>query len=259
MVGSLNPDWRLMLDSMKAAWRGLGEATPGGWGIERDGLVASVAPAVPERSVMNSVIYDDARALAAMLDELAAVYDEAGVLAWTVWVPEHDRESPELLERAGHVLDATPVAMVCDPAQVELPGEGEPELLPEPTFAQVAAINDRAYGYAERPFTRALGDAPADGGGLHLYVAALEGEPAACLVAEDHPETDCGIYWVATVPEARGRGFGTALMRRALADAHQRGRRTSTLQATKAGRPVYERVGYRSIGTLEMWERRKSA
>jgi GNAT superfamily N-acetyltransferase len=249
--------WRLMLGSMKAAWRGLGPATPGGRTIKRDGLVASVVPAVPERSVMNSVIYDDPGALEASLDELAAGYEEAGVIAWTVWVPEHDRQSAELLAGAGHVLDATPAAMVCDPAQVEPPDESRLELMPEPNFAHVAAINDRAYGYREGPFTRAFGGAPPDQ--VHLYVAAVDGEPAACVVAEDHDETDCGIYWVATLAEARGRGLGTALMRKALADAHQRGCRTSTLQATKLGQPVYERLGYRSIGTLEMWERRKPA
>jgi GNAT superfamily N-acetyltransferase len=249
--------WRLMLGSMKAAWSGLGPASPGGRTIEREGLVASVVPAVPERSVMNSVVYDDARVLEASLDELAAVYDVAGVLAWTVWVPEHDRAAAELLAGAGHVLDATPAAMVCDPARVERPGPGELELLPEPNFAQIAAINDRAYGYAGEPFKRALGGASQDG--VHLYVAGLDGEPAACLVAEDHHETDCGIYWVATLPEARGRGLSTALMRKAVADGHDRGCLTSTLQATKLGLPVYERVGYRSIGTLGMWERRKPA
>ena len=255
MVTPVNRDWRLMLDSMRASWRGFALATPGGRALERDGLIASVVPAVPERSVMNSVIYDDAGALRSSLGELAETYDEAGVLAWTVWVPEHDRESAKLLDAGGHLLDATPAAMVCDPATVEPPPDGVLELVPEPTFAQVAAINDRAYGYRERPFMRALGGLPGDG--AHLYVAAVDGEPSSCVVAEDHDGGDCGIYWVATLPDARGGGLAALLMRRALADARERGRTSSTLQATKLGQPLYERIGYRSIGTLEMWERRR--
>jgi GNAT superfamily N-acetyltransferase len=255
MVTCLDQDWRLMLRSMKEAWSGLGPASPGGRTVERDGLIASVVPAVPERSVMNSVVYDDPRTLAESLDELAAGYDEAGVLAWTVWVPEHDRSTAELLGQGGHVLDATPAAMVCDPAQVERPAPGELDLMPNPTFAEIATLNDLAYGYPDEPFRRALGAISSDG--VHLYVARVDGEPAACVVAEDHHGADCGIYWVATAPEARGRGLSTALMREAVAEARERGCRTSTLQATKAGQPVYERVGYRSIGTLEMWERRK--
>ena len=62
---------------------------------------------------------------------------------------------------------------------------------------------------------------------------------------------------VATLPEARGRGLAGALMAHALVDAGERGLRTSTLVATKMGRPVYERLGYRGLGALEMWERRE--
>jgi ribosomal protein S18 acetylase RimI-like enzyme len=248
--------WRLITASMKQAWSGLGEASPGGWTIERDGLIASVVPAVPERSVMNSVIYDDPAALAASIEELAAAYDEAGVLAWTVWAPEYDRETAELLAGAGHVLDATPAAMVCNPAAVQRPEPGELQLLPDPAFADLAALNDRAYGYSDEPFRRALGEIPSDG--MHLYVACVDGVPAACVGAEDHHGGDCGIYWVATLPQARGRGLATALMREAVADGHDRGCRTSTLQATKLGQPIYERVGYRSLGSFGMWERRKT-
>jgi GNAT superfamily N-acetyltransferase len=255
MVTILSADWRLMISSMRASWRGLAHATPGGSALERDGLVASIVPAVPERSVMNSVIYDDPATLRSSLDELARAYEEAGVLAWTVWVPEHDRESAALAEAARHVLDATPAAMICDPATVEPPPADALGLVADPTFAQVAEINDRAYGYREQPFARALGHLPGDA--AHLYVADVEGTPAACVVAEDHDDGDCGIYWVATTREARGRGLATALMRLAVADAHERGCTTSTLQATKLGQPIYERIGYRSIGTFEMWERRK--
>ena len=67
------------------------------------------------------------------------------------------------------------------------------------------------------------------------------------------------IWSVATAPEARGRGLSTALMRQALSDAAARGCETSTLQATKLGRPVYERVGYQDFGALQMWECRESS
>jgi hypothetical protein len=48
-------------------------------------------------------------------------------------------------------------------------------------------------------------------------------------------------------------------MRRALADGRERGCEVTTLQATKLGRPVYERLGYRGFGTIEMWERRRAS
>jgi hypothetical protein len=46
-------------------------------------------------------------------------------------------------------------------------------------------------------------------------------------------------------------------MRQALHDAALRGCETTTLQATKLGRPVYEQLGYSDLGAIEMWERRK--
>jgi GNAT superfamily N-acetyltransferase len=89
-----------------------------------------------------------------------------------------------------------------------------------------------------------------------VYEARLEGRPASVLATTDH-EGDCGIWWVATLPEARGRGLSSRLLRVALDEARERSVRTSTLQATKLGRPVYERIGYRDIGELQMWELRK--
>ena len=69
-------------------------------------------------------------------------------------------------------------------------------------------------------------------------------------------DRDCGFWFAATVPEARGRGLVSGLLHRALRDARERGCRTSTTQATAMGRPVYERIGYRDLGPIHMYERR---
>ena len=94
--------------------------------------------------------------------------------------------------------------------------------------------------------------------GAHAYAAIVDGEPVACTVALDHAG-DCCITFVATLPQARGRGLATELMTRALVDARERGCTSTSLQATKAGEPIYARLGYRSLGPLQMWERRKPA
>jgi GNAT superfamily N-acetyltransferase len=92
----------------------------------------------------------------------------------------------------------------------------------------------------------------------HVYVARLDGRPAACVAALD-AGGDCGIWNVGTVADARERGLATALMRQALVDARDRGCATTSLQATAMGRPVYQRLGYRDLGAIEMWERRRAA
>src|SRR4051812_32347517 len=86
--GAMEP-WKRMLASMRLFFRDAGARSKGFFVVERDGVLAAVSPAVPQRSLPNSVVYESEDALAGMLDELAQVYEEAGVAAWTVWVPEH--------------------------------------------------------------------------------------------------------------------------------------------------------------------------
>jgi ribosomal protein S18 acetylase RimI-like enzyme len=58
------------------------------------------------------------------------------------------------------------------------------------------------------------------------------------------------VALVATVPRYQRRGFAEAVMRHALAlAAEAHGHTLSVLHATHAGRPVYERMGYRPIST----------
>jgi GNAT superfamily N-acetyltransferase len=226
----------------------------GGRVLEPVGVFAAVNPQVPERSVFNSVLYESHDALAAALDELAAAYDEAGVRAWTVWVPESDRDSARLLEDAGHALDASPAAMVLDLDEMPEPEPGDLDWDADASLEEVCTINDLAYGYEPGTFARGLGSPPEDL--MRFYRVRLDGEPA-CVVGTLDLDGDCGVYWVATLPEARGRGFTSRLMHVALEHGRERGCDISTLQATKLGRPVYEALGYREIGTLEMWERRR--
>ena len=81
-------------ESMVGTWRLITESSEGAQAFERDGLFAAVVPVSPDRSVMNSVIYSDREALLGSLGELARTYEEAGIRAWTVWVPEDDAEVP---------------------------------------------------------------------------------------------------------------------------------------------------------------------
>ncbi len=238
-------------------YRAMCDASPGARAIEFDGVLAAVIPLAPDRSVFNSVLYDDAERLAANLERLAAAYEDAGVRAWTVWVHESDEETARVLERAGHSVDAQPRAMAMELDGFERPDDCELDWSDRGGIGDVSRINDGSYPFPERPFTAADLAAPTlEDGGVRLYVANVDGEPAACLGTVDEG-SDCGIYMVATLPEARGRGVSGRLLAQALADSRERGCETTSLQATGMGVPVYERVGYRDLGALGMWERRR--
>ena len=243
----------LVRGGMPTLWGTLAESC-GGSTLRDGGIVAAIVPSSPDRSVFNSVFYQEGERLIAALDRIAAAYEEAGVRAWTVWVPEAEGETAAALEGAGHVLDAEPRAMAMVLSELNAP-EPDPaiEIRAELDMPEVARLNEIAYGWAPGEFG-AVADTPIPG--TYAYFASLDGETVGTAVVWDHGDNS-DLNWVATLPEVRGRGVSKQLTARALADARDRGRLTTTLVATKLGRPVYDRVGYQDFGAIQMWERRK--
>ena len=216
-------------------------------------MVAAVVPAAPERAVVNAVLYRSADGLEAAYDELGAAYEEIGA-KWTVWVAPGDDAAAALLESRGHYLDARPMAMARELDGVERP---PPDALAnwtaEGELTAVGRVNDRSYTFGTDSFSRSLQTLP--DGAAHVYVASDEaGEPIGCLTVVDH-HGNSEVQLVAVVPEARGQGITRRLLGHALADAAERGSETSTLIATPLGYPVYERLGYRPLERVAMWER----
>jgi GNAT superfamily N-acetyltransferase len=82
--------------------------------------------------------------------------------------------------------------------------------------------------------------------GCTVYVGTLNGEPVTSGFTVRTGRT-IGLYWIATIPEARGRRFGDAMTRRLVADAAAAGCDVAALQASDMGRPMYQRIGFRSV------------
>jgi predicted GNAT family N-acyltransferase len=240
----------LIRRTMEGAWRTFARFS-GARTIAPEGVFGELNPTLPERSVFNGVVYSDPGALEAGYEELARAYAEHGC-AWTVWVPEDDSSAAALLERAGHKLDAEPRAMGLGLSGLKEPALEGIQWTANGDHEAMCRLNDWAYGYEEGTWRRGMGRSVE---GLRIYMAYLDGEPVATVAALD-VDGDCSIWNVATAAAARGRGLCGALMRRAVWDGAQRGRATSTLQATKLGTQVYARVGYGDFGALQMWEYR---
>jgi GNAT superfamily N-acetyltransferase len=241
-----------MLNSMRTYFRLVGRSSEGAHVVELPGVMGSVVPKVPERSLPNSVVYESQEALVDALPELTRRYLDAGVEAWTVWTPEDDERAIAALRDAGHVLDADPAAMTLDLAELGEPPEIEHRTGDDLTPV-VAGINDKAYPVDGAPFTRLSEEQPP--GVTENYVTDVDGQAVACVEIL-RADGDASVWGVATLPEARGRGLCARLMHRALWDAREKGCDISTLQATKLGEPVYAKLGYRSHGAIQMWEKR---
>jgi ribosomal protein S18 acetylase RimI-like enzyme len=241
--------------SHRAAYRLFASGSAGGTTVELDGgVLAAITPALPERSLFNAVLYDDPAPLLAALDGLDRRYDQAGVNAWTVWTHPGDTATAEALRAAGHAHDGEPMLMAAGLAELDLQPRGEPPQMRSGDWAALARCNDAAYGIAPGTFAVALGGIgdPA----ARAYVALDDGEPVAACGTVLH-DGDANVLFVATVPAAQRRGLASELMRHALREARDAGASTTTLEASAAGEPVYARMGYRSLGRLGMWERRK--
>lgn len=84
-------------------------------------------------------------------------------------------------------------------------------------------------------------------------------DPGDTRAADLSTEGDCAITGLAALPETRGQRIGTRLLACALRDAQLKGAYTASLQATSKGVPVYATMGFRDLGRMGMWEKRKPA
>ena len=241
-----------LFPSLRAFVRAFALASPGGSAIESDGTCAGIVPVMPDRSVVNAVVYEDAAALERLIPELVSGYEAAGVRAWGAWLRPGDERAARALAAAGSSVDSEPMAMAMELGGVEAPGPGELDLVGDPSPAAVSEVLMPVYEWG------GFEEAMRWFGGYHPYLALADGRPAGTLGVYDH-EGDAYVTWVGTTEEARGRGLASTLLRRALADARERGCTTTTLVATRMGQPVYARLGYRELGRVQLWERRTPA
>jgi len=81
---------------------------------------------------------------------------------------------------------------------------------------------------------------------VHLFSGSVDGEVVSTSMLVQTGRV-AGIYFVATLPAQRGRGYGEALTWAAVDAGRGLGCEIATLQASKPGRPVYERMGFAHV------------
>lgn len=139
-------------------------------------------------------------------------------------------------------------------------------LPPDCTFERVSASSDRdawadvfARGY-ELPLR--VGQAFAGGidgddrpdAPVQYFWIRQKGVPV-CTSLLFLDDGVAGIYGVATVRQARGRGLGAHATAEPLRIASRLGYRVGVLQASEDGHPVYRRIGFREFGEIPLFVR----
>jgi len=84
------------------------------------------------------------------------------------------------------------------------------------------------------------------------YIGYLDGQPVASTAMVMDAGV-AGIYAVATIPEARKRGIGKYLTQMPLLEARDRGYRVGILQASSAGYPIYQRLGFKDVFKYQLY------
>jgi GNAT superfamily N-acetyltransferase len=79
-----------------------------------------------------------------------------------------------------------------------------------------------------------------------VYVGYTDREPVSAGLGFLEGDT-IGVFSVATIERARGRGYGAAMTMRIVGDGAAAGCGIATLQASDMGKPIYERLGFRTV------------
>lgn len=241
--------------NMVAFWLAYGRASGSSFHATPD--LTWVYTGIPA-SLFNGVLSVSlpAEAVDAVVEQLRVKIRERGApVQW--WIgprskPDHLEEI--LLGHAGLHRSGEAPGMA-----IPLAGLGDTPMLPQLTiekvvnremqslFARIVGVGTgfRASAVDELVRLEATLDERQYQGQLR-YIGFLDGRPVA-TAAMTLDAGVAGIYAVATLPEARGKGVGRAMTARPLLQARELGYRVGTLQASPMGYPLYRKMGFQEV------------
>jgi ribosomal protein S18 acetylase RimI-like enzyme len=189
---------------------------------------------------------------------LATLEEHGRSFLWWVTPASRSDELTKTLDGSG--LSALPPApaMAADLASLE----------PAPTDGlTVQAVSDAALVDAMRVVVSAFEMAPSLARGTAELMATCDPrvatvtvlgawEPSGCLVGSGtlvEVDGTAGLYNIATMASARGRGVGRAVTLALMHLARDRGHRHVVLEASEMGQSLYESLGFRTVCEVQQW------
>jgi hypothetical protein len=160
-------------------------------------------------------------------DDIRAAADAAGIPPLA--------ESPQMVCRERlpdrPLPERVEIRMVDDPAGAA-------------TFADIVSVAYVSLGAPEEANRSHFSGGPSlCGPHLRSAIAYLDGEPVSCAqILLSHGIA--GVYWVASLEAARGRGIADAVTRHVTNLGFDLGATDVQLQASPMGEPIYRRMGY---------------
>lgn len=90
---------------------------------------------------------------------------------------------------------------------------------------------------------------------LKLFIGFMN-EKAACIGSAMYSNSSVGIYDIATLPEQRKKGLGSAMFNSILSEIKNSYDGLCVLQASEAGANLYRRAGFREVCNILVYENR---
>lgn len=205
---------------------------------------------LPFAFVMNMVVPLRPLPAREITEAAEAFYDGRGYQVWSLWPVDGATDAG--LE----ALASNPVMV--RPAGVPRPLSTTLEVLEARDGTGIAMFErtvKAAFGFSEviqqLPPGAVIAPSAAGDPDLRFWVGLAAGEPVATawsVVSDGY----VGVYAVGTVPAARRRGYGEVMTAAALG---ARADLPALLQASAMGQPIYQRMGFTEVATVERWRR----
>jgi GNAT superfamily N-acetyltransferase len=240
--------WRVLSTANLALqWEHLPRTTGGRWERWDEVWAADTASPVAfpnSATLLKPLAEGDAADVIARLDQFYAQDTGGPWMLWSAW-PTPDL-APYGMRLAGYpplmVRPPAPLALTTDLRIIEAHGES--------TLRDFDDAMIHGYPIPELAFpTDRITDERVLGGPMRYFVGYENGRPVACAAAY-LGEREVGVYMVATLPGARGKGYGAAMTAATLAVAPEL---PAVLQASDLGQPVYRTLGFEDISPYTLW------
>jgi GNAT superfamily N-acetyltransferase len=122
------------------------------------------------------------------------------------------------------------------------------------TLGDATRLAADTFEVAEDVFARAYSPAILAVPGVMVFLARDGDEPVSTVTTMATGAT-VGVWTMATRPSRQRQGAGKALLEHALSHHQAHGAERFYLLATAAGKPLYERVGFRTVSEVAVWVR----
>lgn len=228
--------------------------------VEAGGFVAGFDPATDSPYVNYATPFPGAEPADGDVTALIRAFRERGLRPRLEFAPDAAPAVEPALRRAGFRTEAVHEYLVCTPATLVVPADGDgPDGIP----AVRAPRSDEDYRAIDTALSEAFAGefGPSEAGAARLrrtaeqggavrFVRAADGTCAGGALCSAPAEDTAELAGVGTRPAYRGRGIAAAVTA-ALAEAmFARGTSSVWLEYSGEGsRRVYERVGFRPRGT----------